>query len=317
MGRLDGKVAIVTGGARGTGEAVVRRFAEEGAKVLIVDVLDDLGNAVSSELGASVEFVRGDVTSEADWEIVAGEVSERWGALDVLVNNAAILHLCPVDRTDLADFERVLRVNTVGPFLGIKACLPALRDGGGSIVNVGSTDSISGVPTTSAYTASKFALRGLTKVVALEEGKHGVRCNIVCPGGGNAEMVREFFARRPDLLRADVGVSAASRREEADHAARRAVRDRWRSALLRFRRFDVLHRHRARRRRRAARWHVSRCSRHVQYVASDDRRTRRRRAADAGRFFRMTTEHPTVGLDPSPSVVALAGSAYPWCRLPT
>ena len=130
------------------GRGGLRRFAEEGAKVLIVDVLDDLGNAVSSELGASVEFVRGDVTSEADWEIVAREVSERWGALDVLVNNAAILHLCPVDRTDLADFERVLRVNTVGPFLGIKACLPALRDGGGSIVNVGSTDSISGVPTT-------------------------------------------------------------------------------------------------------------------------------------------------------------------------
>jgi 3alpha(or 20beta)-hydroxysteroid dehydrogenase len=208
MGRLDDKVAIVTGGARGTGEAVVRRFAQEGAKVLIVDVLDDLGSAVASELGASVEFVRGDVTSEADWEIVAAEVSERWGALDVLVNNAAILHLCPVDRTDLADFERVLRVNTVGPFLGIKACLPALRDGGGSIVNVGSTDSISGVPTTSAYTASKFALRGLTKVVALEEGKHGVRCNIVCPGGGNAEMVREFFALRADLLRAGVGVAA-------------------------------------------------------------------------------------------------------------
>ena len=208
MGRLDDKVAIVTGGARGTGEAVVRRFAEEGAKVLIVDVLDDLGSAVASELGASVEFVRGDVTSEADWEIVAGEVRERWGALDVLVNNAAILHLCPVDRTDPADFERVLRVNTVGPFLGIKACLPALRDGGGSIVNVGSTDSISGVPTTSAYTASKFALRGLTKVVALEEGKHGVRCNIVCPGGGNAEMVREFFAVRADLLRPDVGVAA-------------------------------------------------------------------------------------------------------------
>ena len=208
MGRLDDKVAIVTGGARGTGEAMVRRFAEEGAKVLIVDVLDDLGNAVSSDLGVSVEFVRGDVTSEADWEIVAGEVSERWGALDVLVNNAAILHLCPVDRTDLADFERVLGVNSVGPFLGIKACLPALRVGGGSIVNVGSTDSISGVPTTSAYTASKFALRGLTKVVALEEGKHGVRCNIVCPGGGNSEMIKEFFARRPELLRADVDVSA-------------------------------------------------------------------------------------------------------------
>ena len=232
MGRLDDKVAIVTGGARGTGEAVVRRFAQEGAKVLIVDVLDDLGNSVSSELGANVEFVRGDVTSESDWETVVGEVSERWGALDVLVNNAAILHLCPVDRTDPVDFERVLRVNTVGPFLGIKVCLPALRDGGGSIVNVGSTDSISGVPTTGAYTASKFALRGLTKVVALEEGKHGVRCNIVCPGGGNPEMVTEFFARRPDLLRDDVG--ASGRAVETKPITRRAELSELAGAVLYF-----------------------------------------------------------------------------------
>jgi 3alpha(or 20beta)-hydroxysteroid dehydrogenase len=207
MGRLDGRVTIVTGGARGTGESIVRRFVAEGALVLVVDVLEDRGREVTAALGPSAAFAPGDVTSEADWTSIVDEVRTRWGRLDVLVNNAAILHLCPIDQTDVADFERVLRVNTVGPFLGIKACLPLLRERGGSIVNVGSTDSISGVPTTAAYTASKFALRGLTKVVALEEGKHGIRCNIVCPGGGNPEMVSDFFRQRPDVLRADVGGS--------------------------------------------------------------------------------------------------------------
>jgi 3alpha(or 20beta)-hydroxysteroid dehydrogenase len=227
MGRLDGRVAIVTGGARGTGEAIVRRFVTEGAKVLVVDVLEGRGETVAAEHGADARFCRADVTSEADWEIAVQAALDSWGGIDVLVNNAAILHLCPVDRTDVVDFERVLRVNVVGPFLGIKACLPALRErGGGSIVNVGSTDSISAVPTTGAYTSSKFALRGLTKVVALEEGKHGIRCNIVCPGGGNEEMVTEFFERRPDLIRAEafqeqrtIGEKPISRRAELSELA--------------------------------------------------------------------------------------------------
>src|SRR5262245_36664715 len=124
MGRLDGRVAIVTGGARGTGEAVVRRFVEEGALVAIVDLLDERGDEVAKELGDRAVFLHADVTSEADWARVADAVVARWGTLDVLVNNAAILHLCPIDRTSLEDFERVLRVNAVGPFLGTKACLP-------------------------------------------------------------------------------------------------------------------------------------------------------------------------------------------------
>jgi 3alpha(or 20beta)-hydroxysteroid dehydrogenase len=232
MGRLDDRVAIVTGGARGTGEAIVRRFVAEGAKVLVLDLLEERGETLAAGLGDAVAFRRTDVTSEADWSDAAADALERWGRLDVLVNNAAILHLCPIDRTELVDFERVLRVNAVGPFLGIKACLPALRDGGGSIVNVGSTDSISGVPTTGAYTTSKFALRGLTKVVALEEGKHGVRCNIVCPGGGNPEMVTEFFARNPGALRP--GVGAAERAVEPKPIARRADLSELAGAVLYF-----------------------------------------------------------------------------------
>lgn len=120
-----------------------------------------------------------------------------YGRLDELVDNAAILHLQAFADTSADDFDRVLRVHTIGPFLGIKACLPLLIDrGGGSIVNIGSVDSISGTPCTSAYASSKFALRGLTKVVAIEHGEHNIGCNIVCPGGGSAEMVMEAFAMR-------------------------------------------------------------------------------------------------------------------------
>ena len=135
MGRLDDRVAIVTGGARGTGEAIVRRFVAEGAKVLVVDLLADRGTALTTELGEQAAFFQADVTSESDWAAAADEVVARWGRLDVLVNNAAILHLCPIDRTEVVDFERVLRINAVGPFIGIKACLPALRDGGVVVVD--------------------------------------------------------------------------------------------------------------------------------------------------------------------------------------
>ena len=197
MGRLDGKVAIVTGMARGTGEEIIRVFAREGARVLGLDLRDERAQAVVSDLGAgdSAAFRHCDVTSETDWAAAVDEVRARWGRLDVLVNNAAILHLQPLASTPVDVFERVLRVNCVGPFLSVQACAPLMiESGGGSIVNIGSTDSISGVPATGAYTASKFALRGLTKVVALEYGKHNIRCNIVCPGAGNPEMVTEFFA---------------------------------------------------------------------------------------------------------------------------
>jgi 3alpha(or 20beta)-hydroxysteroid dehydrogenase len=195
---LDDRVAVVTGCARGTGAAVVQRFVDEGARVFGLDVLDERARKTLAPYGDRVAYRHCDVTSDDEWAAAVDDLLDRWGRVDVLVNNAAILHLATVEQTSAAEFEWVLRVNTVGPFLGIKACLPALRRAGrGSIVNVGSIDSISGTPTTAAYTTSKFALRGLTKVVALEEGKHGVRCNIVCPGGGNAEMISEFFANHP------------------------------------------------------------------------------------------------------------------------
>lgn len=189
MGRLDGKRALVTGAARGTGEAVARLFADEGARVLLTDVLDDRGRAAAAAIGARARYRHLDVTDESDWAAAVADGRETWGGLDVLVNNAAVLHLATIDLTTPDAFERVMRVNVLGPFLGTRACLPMLREAGGaSIVNIGSIDSVAGVSLTAAYTSSKFALRGLTKVTALENARWKVRANIVCPAAGNPEM---------------------------------------------------------------------------------------------------------------------------------
>ena len=183
MNRLAGKVALVTGAARGTGAEIARLFVDEGAAVTITDVLDDRGEATASAIGATYRHL--DVTSEDDWS-TAVAAFER---LDVLVNNAAVLHLATIDLTTADAFERILRVNVFGSFLGTKAWLPMLRASGrGSIVNVGSIDSVHGTALTSAYTSSKFALRGLTKVTALENARWGVRANVLCPAAGNREM---------------------------------------------------------------------------------------------------------------------------------
>jgi 3alpha(or 20beta)-hydroxysteroid dehydrogenase len=190
MGRLDGKVALVTGAARGTGAAIAEAFAREGATVVATDIADADG------------ITKLDVTQPTDWERVVGGLD----ALHALVNNAAVLHLTSIDNTTDDVYERVLRVNAYGPFLGIRTSLPLLRtSGGGSIVNIGSIDSMWAVPTTVAYTASKFALRGITKVTALEGGKDNIRCNIVCPAAGNAEMYGSLIGPALDLSAATGG----------------------------------------------------------------------------------------------------------------
>lgn len=196
MGSLEEKVALVTGAARGTGRAVAELFVAEGARVLIGDVRDEQGAEVASALGPAVRYRHLDVTSPEDWDGVVGALE---GRLDVLVNNAGVLHLSTIDETPPDAFRQVMDVNCIGAFLGTRACLPLLRRSqGGTIVNVGSIDGVQGLPGTVAYTASKFALRGLTKVTALENAKHRVRANCVCPAAGNPEMHHDLVSGHLD-----------------------------------------------------------------------------------------------------------------------
>lgn len=184
MGQLDGKVALVTGGARGMGAEHVRRFVAEGARVVFGDVLDDEGKALAAELGADTHYVHHDVTSESDWGTAVSEAVTRYGRLDVLVNNAGILRFKPILEMSLDEFNTVMNVNVTGSFLGIKSAAPAMiESGGGSIVNVSSVEGFVGAAKLSAYSASKFALRGLTKSAARELGHSGIRVNSVHPGG--------------------------------------------------------------------------------------------------------------------------------------
>jgi 3alpha(or 20beta)-hydroxysteroid dehydrogenase len=159
----------------------------------MVDIKDDRGTAAATDIGVNARYRHLDVTNEDDWRAVIEDIQAHEGQLDVLVNNAAVLHKTLLDNTSLNTFETVMRVNLTGPFLGTRACLPLMRQsGGGSIVNIGSIDSFEGVPLTVAYTSAKFGLRGLTKVTALENGKFGIRANCVCVAGGSPEMRTEM-----------------------------------------------------------------------------------------------------------------------------
>jgi 3alpha(or 20beta)-hydroxysteroid dehydrogenase len=195
--RLAGKVALVTGGARGMGAATVRQMHAEGASVVAADILDDDGKALADSLGDRVRYVHLDVTSEEEWLAVVEQTEREFGPLDVLVNNAGILMFNAIADTPLEEFRRVLDVNLVGVFLGMKAAIPALkRAGGGSIVNLSSTEGLGATVFCGAYTASKFAVRGITKVAALEYGPDGIRCNSVHPGGIDTPMTRAVMGEQ-------------------------------------------------------------------------------------------------------------------------
>lgn len=214
MARLDGKVAIVTGGAQGQGAAISEAFVAEGARVVIADVADEPGALLAKEIeqrhpGAAY-FRHHDVSDEASWTELVGEVNERFGPVGVLANNAGILRFGEIAAGDLADVELMWRVNQMGVFLGMRAVVPTMQEnGGGSIINASSVEGLAGMAGCAGYAATKWAIRGMTKCAAMELGPRGIRVNSVHPGmidtpmtrvhGGDAAM--EFGASKVPMHR--------------------------------------------------------------------------------------------------------------------
>jgi 3alpha(or 20beta)-hydroxysteroid dehydrogenase len=189
MNRLSGKVILISGGARGQGAAEARLFVAEGAKVVIGDVLEAEGERLAAELGNAVVFVRQDVTQEDDWG-KAINAAAGMGGLHGLVNNAGIYRPATLMETDAALFERHMRVNQLGCFLGMKAVVPLMdRSGGGSIVNISSVAGLRGSPGAIAYSATKWALRGMTKAAAIDLASRKIRVNSIHPGPIDTEML--------------------------------------------------------------------------------------------------------------------------------
>jgi len=197
MGRLDGKVVLISGGARGQGAAEARIFAQEGAKVVIGDLLDAEGTSVAAEIaesGGDALFVHLDVTDEEDWRSAIAAAVSSFGKLDVLVNNAGIWRRGRVEDTTVEDWDTIMDVNAKGVFLGTKQAIPEMRKaGGGSIINISSTAGLVGGPRSSAYTASKGAVRLFTKATAIQYAKEGIRANSIHPGPIETAMIQQVW----------------------------------------------------------------------------------------------------------------------------
>ena len=203
---LEGKVALISGGARGVGAAEARLFVESGARVVIGDVLDDVGAATAEGLGTAANYCHLDVSDPDSWQAAVATAVEVFGTLDVLVNNAGVFELGTIESTTLDSYQRLVAVNQTGTFLGMQAGARALRaGGGGAIVNTASAAGLIGTAGLFAYNATKWAIRGMTKTAALELGPDGIRVNVVLPGSLDTDMTRgqatagreAFFASLP------------------------------------------------------------------------------------------------------------------------
>ena len=191
MPRLQGKVAIVTGGAQGQGAAISRAFVAEGARVAIADVADEPGELLAKELGDAAFFRHHDVSDETSWQTLVADVDERFGPVNVLANNAGILRFNELEKQPAEEFELLWRVNTFGCFLGMKSVIPTMKaNGGGSIINASSIEGLAGMSLVVGYGSTKFAIRGMTKGAAHELGPHRIRVNSVHPGMIDTGMTR-------------------------------------------------------------------------------------------------------------------------------
>ena len=201
MGKLDGQVALISGAARGQGEAQARLFAREGAAVALGDVLEEDGQRVAESIndtGGQAMFQRLDVTEVSSWDSMVDETLSQFGRLDIVINNAGIARVKLIEESSLEDYLEVIRINQLGVWLGMKSAIPVLKEaGGGCIINTSSTAGLEGYSGLGAYVSSKFAVRGMTKVAAQELGRFNIRVNSVHPGPIDTPMIRD-----PQLQRA-------------------------------------------------------------------------------------------------------------------
>jgi 3alpha(or 20beta)-hydroxysteroid dehydrogenase len=193
MGRVDGKVVLISGGAQGMGASHAQMLVAEGAKVVIGDILDDKGNALADELGEAARYVPLDVTEADQWDAAVAVANNEFGGLTGLVNNAGIVALGKIGKFDMAKWQKVIDVNLTGTFLGMQAVVASMKAAGsGSIINVSSIEGLRGAPMVHPYVASKWAVRGLSKSAAIELGKFNIRVNSIHPGFIRTPMTKHF-----------------------------------------------------------------------------------------------------------------------------
>jgi 3alpha(or 20beta)-hydroxysteroid dehydrogenase len=220
VNRLDAKIALITGGARGQGAAEARFFAEAGATVVITDVLDDEGKATAEELGDAVSYLHHDVSSPQEWSETHDAIVEAHGRIDVLVNNAGIFRTVALEDTSLDDWNQMVAINQTGVFLGMQTVAPGMRaQGSGSIINISSIAGMGGASIAFAYSATKWAVRGMTKSAARDLAPHGVRVNSVHPGIIDTAMLEQFGGSR-DLVESSIPMGRVAAADEVAHLVR-------------------------------------------------------------------------------------------------